>query len=124
MSLILLVLACMVFSSGCASMRSSSSFTPGATREDTSSFTMLITTGDITDRPYIELGVVKVAVKKLTIFNSNPTTDDANLKLEQEAKKVGGDAVIKVKYTGGATWDSWGAMKAEGVAIKFIKAKY
>ena len=115
----LLCLLMVMILSGCASMRSSSSFTPGATRDDTSKNTMLITTGDITDRPYTELGVVKVAVKKLTAFNPNPTTDDANLKLEQEAKKVGGDAVIKVKYTGGATWDSWGAMKAEGVAVKF-----
>jgi uncharacterized protein YbjQ (UPF0145 family) len=47
------------------------------------------------------------------------TSDDANARLEQETRKVGGDAVIKVKYTGGATWDSWGAMKAEGVAVRF-----
>ena len=99
----LLCLLMVMILSGCASMRSSSSFTPRATRDDTSNNTMVINTGDITDRTYTELGVVKVAVKKLTAFNPNPTTDDANLKLEQEAKKVGGDAVIKVKYTGGAT---------------------
>jgi len=79
---------------------------------------MLITPGDVTGS-YTELGVIKASVKKLTVFNENPTTDDVNVKLEQVAKKVGADAVVRVKYTGGATWDSWGAMNAEGVAIKF-----
>ena len=63
------------------------SFTPGATRDDTSKNTMLITTGDITDRPYTELGVVKVAVKKLTAFNPNPTTDYKNSQTRTRSKE-------------------------------------
>ena len=114
------MLALALLASGCNATRSSSSFTPGA---DLNRHTMLITPGDITDRPYEKLGAIESSAKKLTAFSPDPNEEDANLALEKEAKKAGADAVINVVYTNGMSWDSWRCVTANGMAVKYKAAK-
>ena len=81
---------------------------------------LFLTENDVTDRAYTALGDIKVTVRKLTIFNKDPTRDDVDEKLRTEAAKLGADAVVLVRYgTVGIGMTSWGVLHGEGRAIKF-----
>jgi len=83
----------------------------------------IVTEGDISDRPYTELGNVVVKAGKLTWVSRNPDRGDIDLRLKEKARQMGADAVVRVHYTStGASMMSWGGMKGEGVAIKFQPA--
>ena len=72
------------------------------------------------NRKYTSLGDVSVTVNKTTIFNRDPTRDDVNAKLREEAAKLGADAVIHVRYgQGGVSMMSWGSLEGKGRAIKY-----
>lgn len=80
----------------------------------------IVTEGDISDRPYTELGIVTAKAGKLTWVSRNPDRGDIDLKLRDKARQMGADAVVRVNYTPtGASMMSWGGIKGEGVAIKF-----
>jgi hypothetical protein len=80
----------------------------------------IVTEGDISDRPYTELGSVTAKAGKLTWVSRNPDRGDVDLKLKDKARAMGADAVVRVQYTPtGASAMSWGGIKAEGVAVKF-----
>ena len=49
---------------------------------------------DITNHKYTTLGDIEVTVNKMTIFHSDPTREQVNEKLRDEAVKLGADAVI------------------------------
>ncbi|MFC1679372.1 HEAT repeat domain-containing protein [Elusimicrobiota bacterium] len=80
----------------------------------------MITSEDITDREYERLGTIKAAAKKLSKFHADPTRMDVNKELEEEARKIGADAVIQVEYSFGVGLTSWGVARANGVAIRFL----
>ena len=81
----------------------------------------IVTEGDIADRPYTVIGSVTVKVGKATWVSRNADTDMVDAKLRREGRKLGADAVIRVRYgSTGASMMSWGGMKAEGAAIKFV----
>jgi hypothetical protein len=83
----------------------------------------IVTEGDISDRPYSELGTVTVKAGKLTWVSKNPDRGDVDIKLRDKARQMGADAVVRVQYTPtGASAMSWGGIKAEGVAIKYTTA--
>lgn len=90
----------------------------------TSSFDgFIVTEGDISDRPYTELGTVTAKAGKLTWVSRNPDRGDIDMKLRDKAREMGADAVVRVHYTPtGASMMSWGGIKGEGVAIKFNPA--
>lgn len=90
----------------------------------TSSFDgFIVTEGDISDRPYTELGTVSAKAGKLTWVSRNPDRGDIDMKLRDKARQMGADAVVRVHYTPtGASMMSWGGIKGEGVAIKFTGA--
>ena len=71
------------------------------------------------DRPYRELGQVKVKVGAATIFSKAPTIEDVNFKLREEAMRFGADGIVKVAYSRGLTGSSWKGLTARGVAVKF-----
>lgn len=79
-----------------------------------------VTENDITDRPYDVVGDIKVTVNKTTIFNKDPTHEQVDDKLRDEAAKVGANAVILVRYgTVGIGLVSWGSLDGQGRAVKF-----
>jgi len=80
----------------------------------------IVTEGNISDRPYTELGTVTAKAGKLTWVSHNPDRGDVDMKLRDKARAMGADAVIRVQYTPtGASAMSWGGIKAEGVAIRY-----
>ena len=81
---------------------------------------ILISTGDIEDKIYTLLGRLKVSVNKTTVFHSDPTIEQVNMKLKDEASKIGADAVINVIYDGPKiTLISWGTLDGECDAVKY-----
>jgi uncharacterized protein YbjQ (UPF0145 family) len=80
----------------------------------------IVTEGDISDRAYTELGTVTAKAGKLTWVSRNPDRSDIDTKLREKARKMGADAVVRVRYTPtGASMMSWGGIRGEGVAIKY-----
>jgi hypothetical protein len=80
----------------------------------------VVTEGDISDRPYTELGTVMAKAGKLTWVSRNPDRGDIDSKLRDKAREMGADAVVRVHYgPTGASLMSWGGIKGEGVAIKY-----
>jgi hypothetical protein len=83
----------------------------------------IVTEGDISDRPYTEIGTVTAKAGKLTWVSRNPDRGDVDLKLRDKARAMGADAVVRVQYSStGASAMSWGGIKAEGVAIRYTTA--
>lgn len=81
---------------------------------------VILTDGDISDRPYTVLGDISVTVNKTTVFHSDPTKEMVNEKLKAEAAKLGADAVTHVRYgTVGISMMSWGSLDGKGRAVQF-----
>lgn len=81
---------------------------------------IIITENDINDKPYTVLGDISVDVNKTTLFHKDPTHEQADVRLREEAAKLGADAVILVRYGSvGVSALSWGSLNAKGRAIKF-----
>jgi hypothetical protein len=86
----------------------------------TSSGQILLTEGDITDRPYQSLGDIEVTVKKWTIFDADPTREKVAEALKARAAELGADAVVLARYgTVGIGFMSWGQMDGQGRAVVF-----
>lgn len=82
----------------------------------------IVTEGDISDRPYVELGAVTAKAGKFSWVSRNPDRNDIDSKLRAKAQQMGADAVIRVTYTPtGASMMSWGGIKGNGIAIKFTR---
>jgi len=80
----------------------------------------IVTEGDISDRPYTEVGPVTAKAGKFSWVSRNPDRSDIDTKLRLKALQMGADAVVRVHYTPtGASLMSWGGIKGEGVAIKY-----
>lgn len=81
---------------------------------------VMLTEGDITDRPYRSLGDIDVTVKKWTIFDADPTREQVGKALQEKAAAMGADAVVLVRYgTVGIGLMSWGQMDGQGRAVAF-----
>jgi len=83
---------------------------------------VIVSTNDITNRPYTVLGDIDVTVNKTTIFHADPTKEAVNKKLQEEAASIGADAVILVRYGSvSVSIVSWGSLDGKGRAIVFKK---
>jgi hypothetical protein len=83
----------------------------------------IVTEGDISDRPYVELETVSAKAGKLTWVSRNPDRSDIDRKLREQARQMGADAVVRVRYTPtGASLMSWGGIRGDGVAVRFSAA--
>jgi ABC-type Fe3+-hydroxamate transport system substrate-binding protein len=101
---------------GAAPVAASASTKPAAKSPDQ----IILTEGDITDRPYQSLGDIEVTVKKWTIFDSDPTREKVATALKEKAVAMGADAVVLARYgTVGIGFASWGQMDGQGRAIVF-----
>src|SRR4249920_2202132 len=96
----LLVATTLVLLPGCATWSSTSVDNKAASAavKATDPAKVTLSESDMTSRKYTSLGDVSVTVNKTTIFNKDPTRDDVNAKLREEAAKLGADAVILVRY--------------------------
>ncbi len=106
---------------GCATW-STSNIDPGATsaRPKSDPANVILTEGDITDRPYVSIGDVKVSVNKTTVFHPDPTRELAATKLREAAAELGADAVVHARFgTVGISLFSWGSLDASGRAVVF-----
>lgn len=83
---------------------------------------VVVTEGDITDRPYTVIGDITVSVNKTTIFHPDPTREMVTEALQREAAGKGADAVILARYGAvGIGFMSWGTMEGKGRAVVFNK---
>src|ERR1700749_2173629 len=111
--------------SGCGTYaRTSTDTAPGA--PDTSGLAkknpnqIVLTEGDITNRRYTSLGDISVTVRKVTIFDTDPTQEQVNQALKERAAELGADAVVLVRYgTVGIGLTSWGVLDGNGRAVVF-----
>jgi len=69
------------------------------------------------DQPYRQLSEVTAKVSKASLFSKSPTIEDANFKLQEEASKLGANAVIYVTYSRGMTLMSYEVLTARGIAV-------
>ena len=80
----------------------------------------IITEGDIADRPYEELGPVTGRRGRGTFFDRQPTRETVNIRLTEAARRMGADAVVRVRYSGrSVSAMSWGGMQGDGIAIRY-----
>lgn len=117
-------LASALLLSACGTYSTSSSTpaanAPTAARAAKTPDQVIVTENDINDRPYTSLGDISVTVRKVTIFDSDPTKEKVNDALKEEAADMGADAVVLVRYgTVGIGLMSWGQMDGNGRAVVF-----
>jgi uncharacterized protein YbjQ (UPF0145 family) len=72
--------------------------------------------GDIAQQ-YKTLGEITAKVSKGTLLSKSPTIEDANFKLQEQASKLGANAIIKVTYSRGMSLMSYEVLKAVGMAV-------
>ena len=66
---------------------------------------------------YKALGEITAKVSKGSLLSKSPTIEDVNFKLQEEASKMGANAVINVKYSRGMSLMSYEVLKAVGLAV-------
>lgn len=69
------------------------------------------------DRQFKRCGEISVKVSKASLFSKSPTIEDANFKLQEEASKLGANAVLHVTYSRGMSLTSYEVLKASGEAV-------
>ena len=104
--------------SGCATYRTDSNITAAPSATTRTLTPVLIAEDSLPKRKYKEIGPVEVSVKKLTVFNADPTKEMANDALIEKARLIGADAVIKVTYKTGIGMTTWGYIDASGTGVK------
>ena len=81
---------------------------------------IILSKEDITDKNYSVIAELEVVVNKTTIFHKDPTREMVDRKLQEDAAKLGADAVIQIRYgTVGISIVSWGSLDAKGRAVRF-----
>lgn len=81
---------------------------------------VLLSQDDIADRSYHVIGDLKVTVRKQTLLSAEPTRARVDEKLRKQARKMGADAIILVRYgTVGMGMIGWGELEGRGRAIRF-----
>lgn len=66
---------------------------------------------------YKSLKEITAKVSKASVFSKSPTIEDANFKLQEQAAKLGANAVINVTYNRGMSLVSYEVLKAVGLAV-------
>lgn len=81
---------------------------------------VILSKDDITDKEYTVVAELEVEVNKTTIFNKDPTREMVDRKLQEDAAKLGADAVIQIRYGSvGISLMSWGSLQGKGRAVRF-----
>ena len=69
------------------------------------------------EQPYKSLREITAKASKGSVFSKSPTIEDVNFKLQEEASKLGANAVINVTYDRGMSLMSYEVLKAVGRAV-------
>lgn len=69
------------------------------------------------EQPHKALGEITAKVSKGSLLSKSPTIEDVNFKLQEQASKMGANAVVNVKYSRGMSLTSYEVLKATGTAI-------
>ena len=104
--------------SGCSTYRASSNVKVPESTTTQKNTNVLVTEGSMPSDKYTAISPLKVSVKKLTLFDKDPTKEMANEELKKSAKAIGADAVINVKYKSGVGFTTWGYIDANGLGVK------
>lgn len=115
---LLVVVIGAVTTSGCATYRTSSNISSESVSTVSSVTDVIITEGSLPDRKYTEIRPIEVSIKKLTAFHKDPTKEQVNEALIENARVIGADAVINVTYKSGVGLTTWGYMDAKGTGVK------
>jgi hypothetical protein len=91
--------------SGCASYRTSSNITSDVPAALPAGTKVLISEDALPGRKYKEVGPIEVSVRKLTVFHTDPTKEQANAALSEKARAIGADAVVNTRYKSGVDYD-------------------
>jgi uncharacterized protein YbjQ (UPF0145 family) len=86
-------------------------------RSDQMKVTDIAIHADGLTQPYKMCGEITAKVSKGSMFSKSPTIEDANFKLQEEASKLGANAVINVSYSRGMSLMSYEVLKAVGTAV-------
>ena len=79
---------------------------------------VLVTEDSLSDKNCVTIKEIDTSVKKLTVLHKDPTKEQANCVLAEQAKKLDANAVRNVKYSSGVGLTTWGYMDAKGDASK------
>lgn len=63
------------------------------------------------------IGQITAKVSKASLMSKSPTIEDVNFKLQEEAMKLGANAVINADYSRGMSLISYEVLKANGTAV-------
>jgi uncharacterized protein YbjQ (UPF0145 family) len=107
--------------SACAAYRTKSNVELKPVAEGMQHANVIIAEDALPGRKYEEVGPIEVRIKKLTLFNKNPTKEQANEALIERARVMGADAVVNVVYKHGIGVTTWGYIDAKGMAVKFTE---
>lgn len=113
-----IVVLLMLSLSGCATYRNSSNVDSSGRVNGTARAEQVTITEGTPQGKYVEAGFIEISIKKLTVFNADPTRDQANELLREKARAIGADAVIQVKYMNGIGLTTWGYLDAQGIGVK------
>jgi hypothetical protein len=69
------------------------------------------------EQPHKVIGEITAKVSKGSLLSKSPTIEDVNFKLQEQASKIGANAVVNVKYNRGMSLMSYEVLKAVGTAI-------
>jgi hypothetical protein len=67
--------------------------------------------------PFRVLGEITAKVRKGSLLSSSPTIEDVNFKLQEQASKMGANAVVNVWYSRAMTLWSHEVLTAVGTAV-------
>lgn len=112
-------LLCCISLVGCASYRTSSNIEATQSAAPQPKKIEVLATGAMPARKYQVLRRIEVSIKKLTIFHSDPTKEQANKELEKRAAPLGCDAVVNVQYQSGIGLTTWGYIDAQGDCVRY-----
>lgn len=85
---------------------------------------VMLTEGDITDRPYQIIKDIDVTVSKPNVFADDPTQAQVAAELKKKAAEMGADAVIFVRYGAlGMGLFNWGEIRGRGRAVMFTATR-
>ena len=104
-----------------ASYRVSSNVESTPTTAAPSTANVLLAEDDLPGKTYTVIGPIEVSVKKATLFHEDPTKERANEALIEKARAIGANAVIRITYTSGIGFTTWGYIDAKGVGVKLAE---
>jgi len=88
-------------------------------RHATSPAMVVLTEKDMAGQRYVRLGQVSAVTHQKSMFPKTPAMETLKVALQDEAHKIGADAVIEVKYTMSNAMMSKDGNKAVGIAVRF-----